>query len=178
MQMRQTAYIALGSNLPFEGLDSPLVLARALDDMQAAGLAVLRCSGLWRTEPWPPSAQPDYYNAVVALDPGARSPQALYDLLRSIEVRYGRERRQKWAARTLDLDIAALDALAGTFGGITLPHPRLHERGFVLAPLAEVGPYWRHPTLGKTAAELLHEMPAHGSYRRVGRLPAAPLAEN
>jgi 2-amino-4-hydroxy-6-hydroxymethyldihydropteridine diphosphokinase len=140
--------------------------------MEAAGLNVLRCSSLWRTDPWPSGAQPDYYNAVVAVDPGDRSPQELYELLRAIETRYGRERREKWASRTLDLDIVAIDALAGALGGIILPHPHMHERGFVLAPLAEVEPRWRHPALGKTAAELLGDLPTGVGYRLVGPLPS------
>src|SRR5262245_1024670 len=103
--MDSTAYIALGSNLPFEGVDSPALLARAAAALQSAGLALGARSGLWRTAAWPPSDQPDYYNAVVAVAAGGQTPQAIYDILRGIEARYGRERREQWAARTLDLDI-------------------------------------------------------------------------
>jgi 2-amino-4-hydroxy-6-hydroxymethyldihydropteridine diphosphokinase len=171
--MHNTAYIALGSNLPFEGIESPQLLARAVSALQAAGLQLQACSGIWRTAAWPPSHQPDYYNGVVALDPGEHSPQALYDLLRQIEARYGRERREKWASRTLDLDIVAIDDRAGTFGAIALPHPHMHERAFVLAPLAEIAVGWRHPILAKTAAELLAERPDAEGYRRLGDLVPA-----
>lgn len=171
--MHNTAYIALGSNLPFEGLESPMVLARAVAAMERAGLHVHARSGIWRTAAWPAnSGQPDYFNAVVAVDPGPRSPQALYELLRATETRFGRERREKWASRTLDLDIVAIDGLTGTFGPITLPHARMPERVFVLAPFAEVAPAWRHPDLGKTAGELLAGLAAEG-YRRTGDFPAA-----
>ena len=169
-----TAYIALGSNLPFDGMDSPALLARAVSALQASGLQLRACSGIWRTAAWPPSDQPDYYNAVVALDPGERSPQALYELLREIEARYGRERRQKWASRTLDLDIVAVDDLAGTFGAIALPHPHMHERVFVLAPFAEIAADWRHPVLAKTAWELLSELAGASGYHRVGDLGPSP----
>lgn len=171
--MHNTAYIALGSNLPFEGVESPVVLARAVAALQEAGLRVKARSGIWRTAAWPPdSGQPDYYNAVVEVDAGERTPQALYELLREIETRFGRERREKWAARTLDLDIVAMDGFTGTFGNVTLPHPRMHERVFVLAPLAEIAPNWRHPGRAGTVADLLAALPAEG-YRRAGDLPEA-----
>lgn len=170
--MHCTAYIALGSNLSFEGLDSSALLARAVTALQDAGLCVEARSGIWRTDAWPPnSGQPDYYNAVVAVDVGARSPQAVYALLRAIETRYGRERRERWASRTLDLDIVAMEGVEGEFDGVTLPHPRMHERAFVLAPLAEIVPDWRHPGLHQTASELLAGLAAEG-YRRVSDLRA------
>jgi 2-amino-4-hydroxy-6-hydroxymethyldihydropteridine diphosphokinase len=165
------AYIALGSNMPFEGVAAPRVLARAVSAMQAAGLNPLALSGIWESAPWPPSDQPDYYNAVAALDPAGLSPQALYAALRDIELGFGRERRERWAARTLDLDIVAMDGFVGTFDEITLPHPRLDKRAFVLAPLAEVAPSWRHPILNSSAAYLLECLPP-SRYRRLSDLAA------
>jgi 2-amino-4-hydroxy-6-hydroxymethyldihydropteridine diphosphokinase len=167
-----TAYIALGSNLPFEGLEPPMLLARAVSALQDAGLQLRSCSGIWRTAAWPPSDQPDYYNAVVAVDAGERSPQDLYEVLRQIEARFGRQRREKWAARTLDLDIVAMDDLAGTFGGVALPHPNMHKRAFVLAPMDEVAPEWRHPESGLSPSEMLDLLHEAYRYRRVGDLTA------
>jgi 2-amino-4-hydroxy-6-hydroxymethyldihydropteridine diphosphokinase len=164
------AYIGLGANLPFNGVSGPALLAQALSALQAAGFAPLAVSSVWQTAAWPPSDQPDYYNAVAAVDTRGVSPQALWGALREIELRFGRERRERWAARTLDLDIIAMDAAEGTFGEITVPHPRMQERAFVLAPLAEVAPDWRHPALGRTAAELLKNAPAEQRYRLLGPL--------
>jgi 2-amino-4-hydroxy-6-hydroxymethyldihydropteridine diphosphokinase len=170
--MHNTAYIALGSNLPHAGEAGPALLARAASALKAAGHVPIAFSGVWRTAAWPPSDQPDYFNAVIEVEAGSASPRALYESLLAIEVRFGRDRRERWAARTLDLDIVAMGDRAGEFGGITLPHPRMHERAFVLAPLAEIAPGWRHPLLAKTAADLLAGLPVDYRYQRISDFPA------
>jgi 2-amino-4-hydroxy-6-hydroxymethyldihydropteridine diphosphokinase len=172
MNAGKRAYIALGANLAFEGMSASVLLAQALSAIQAAGFTPLAVSNVWQTAAWPPSDQPDFYNAVAAIDPRDVSPQALYQVLRAIELRFGRERRERWAARTLDLDIIAIDGVVGVFDEVTIPHPRMQERAFVLAPLAEVAPDWRHPNLGLTAVELLKTAPAEQRYRRLGLLAA------
>ncbi len=170
--MYNTAYVALGSNLPFAGVSGPALLARAVSALHSEGLAPRALSGIWQTPAWPPSDQPDYYNAVAELDPQGLSPQPLYARLRAIEQRFGRERRDRWAARTLDLDLIDLNGLVGTFGEVTLPHPRMHERVFVLAPLSEIAPNWRHPISDKSAAELLAALPGECRYQRIEDFPA------
>jgi 2-amino-4-hydroxy-6-hydroxymethyldihydropteridine diphosphokinase len=165
-----TAYIALGANLPFESRPPQATLARALAALAAADLTPAKTSSLWRSPAWPPSAQADYYNAVAALDTRGHSPQALYQLLVAVETAFGRERRQLWAARTLDLDIVAVEGLCGRFDGIELPHPRMHERAFVLAPLAEIAPHWRHPVLGRSVQTLLEALP-QPALERLGPFP-------
>jgi len=163
-----SAFIALGTNMPFNGVSGAALLAQAVEALEAAGFPILERSSVWQTEAWPrDSGQPDYFNAVVELDPGPAGPQLLYEKLRAIETRFGRERRERWAARTLDLDVIAVGDLAGSFGVLTLPHPRMQERAFVLAPLAEIAPRWRHPVLGRTAPDLLAAVPPGDRYQRV-----------
>lgn len=152
----RAAYIAMGTNLPFNGLAGPELLARALAAMEEAGVRVRSRSSVWRSSAWPPGTeQPDFHNAVVAVDAADWTPEHLWKTLQTIEVAFGRERRERWAARTLDLDIVAMDGRVGAFGAVVLPHPAMHERGFVLAPLMEIAPDWRHPMLGSYAASLL-----------------------
>lgn len=167
-------FVALGANMPFDGVAGPQLLARAVGAMQAAGLVPRALSGVWETEAWPQgSRQPDYYNAVAELDGAGLEPQPLYAVLSQIERNFGRERREKWAPRTLDLDIVAMDRFVGTFDGITLPHPRMEDRAFVLAPLAEIAPDWRHPASGLAAGDLLAALAPGYRYRRIGDLSPA-----
>lgn len=148
--------IAIGSNLP--GLDGspPLVTCRraaaALDAL--TGLRLRGLSRWWRTTPVPASAQPDYVNGVALLI-GEADPAALLAELHAIEARFGRVRGALNAARTLDLDLVAMGAIVRLAPNPILPHPRAHERTFVLAPLADVAPGWMHPVLHLTVGALL-----------------------
>jgi 2-amino-4-hydroxy-6-hydroxymethyldihydropteridine diphosphokinase len=155
------ALIALGGNLG----DPHARLRQAARDLEALG-RVLGRSSLYRTAPigGPPN-QPDYLNAVLLLGPETDDPHALLAALLEVEARHGRARRERWAARTLDLDLLAWDdRLLGT-PALTLPHPRLLERPFVLAPLCEVAPDWRHPVTGQSACAALEHLDASGVTR-------------
>jgi 2-amino-4-hydroxy-6-hydroxymethyldihydropteridine diphosphokinase len=96
---------------------------------------------------------PDYLNGLVVVET-ALSPHQTLAALRRIEAAFGRRRDASNAPRTLDLDLIAHGRLVLDEPGLTLPHPRAHERLFVMGPLAEIAPEWRHPVLGETAAEL------------------------
>lgn len=152
------ALIGLGTNLPFSGVGGARLLAQAVEALALGGFSVLSRSSVWESEAWPAgSQQPNYFNAAIAVDSDIL-PAPLFDRLRAIETAFGRIRRERWGPRTLDLDLLALEGAVGEFGPVTLPHPRLHERAFVLAPLVEVAPDWVHPVLGRTPGELMERL--------------------
>jgi 2-amino-4-hydroxy-6-hydroxymethyldihydropteridine diphosphokinase len=115
-------------------------------------------SRLWDSAPVPASDQPRFVNAVLRAE-GAPDPAALLAALHGIEARFGRVRGERNAARTLDLDLLDLNGLIRAAPAPVLPHPRLGQRAFVLAPLAEVAPGWRHPVTGETVEALLAALP-------------------
>lgn len=145
------AYVALGANLG----DPPAQLREALDQLaRAPGVELMEVSGFYRTPPLGPPGQPDYCNAACRLDT-TLEPEALLDLLQAIEARAGRIRTaEQWGPRMLDLDLLHVDGVELHTPRLTLPHPRLHERAFVLVPLAEVAPDLFIPSLGAVAALL------------------------
>lgn len=158
-----TAYIALGSNL-----DEPLLhLRQAATALAELGDLEAR-SSLWHTAPvGGPPGQPDYLNAVIALRPQPEfdDPETLLATLLELEHQQGRERRLRWAARTLDLDLLDFGGLVCETELLTLPHPRMLERAFVLAPLCEIAPQWRHPITKELVCEVLQQLDAEGIER-------------
>jgi len=151
MKAAEFAYLGLGSNLGDRR--EQLVLARA---RLAAlpGVELLASSRLYRTRPvGGPEGQPDYYNAALKLATRL-APEQLLAAALAVEQELGRVRTERWGARCIDIDLLfcgdrELDAAA-----LQLPHPRLAERGFVLAPLCDLAPGLRHPQLGMTLQEL------------------------
>jgi 2-amino-4-hydroxy-6-hydroxymethyldihydropteridine diphosphokinase len=144
------AYVALGSNL-----GNPVqIVEDAIDAMAALRGSLLKAmSSLYRTAPVGLKRQPDFINAVVALDTRL-SPRDLLDELFAVEARFGRERSVRNAPRTLDLDLLLHGETVQDDPALTLPHPRMHERAFVLAPLAEIAPDLMIPGRGPVAALL------------------------
>lgn len=145
--------IALGSNMPGAYADSPALLEAALAAFPAEGLAVLARSGWWRSAAWPDPTGPAYTNGVAIVETPL-SPRQVLAALHRIERAFGRVRGELNAARTLDLDLIAHGRLTSEAPDLVLPHPRAHERLFVMGPLAETAPGWRHPVSGATAAQL------------------------
>jgi 2-amino-4-hydroxy-6-hydroxymethyldihydropteridine diphosphokinase len=149
--------IALGANLPSPAGPPAATLKAALARLEQLGVKILSVSSLYETPAWPDPAQPVFVNAVAAVQT-ALQPVELLALLHGVETDFGRLRSVPNAPRTLDIDLLDHDgAIMGS--GVTLPHPRMTERGFVLAPLAEIAPDWRHPVTGQGAGELLAALP-------------------
>jgi 2-amino-4-hydroxy-6-hydroxymethyldihydropteridine diphosphokinase len=145
--------VALGSNLAGDYASSEALLEAALAAFPAAGLQVLARSGWWRSAAWPNPAAPEYRNGVVLV--GAQGgPEAVLAALMTVEAGFNRRRGLRNAPRTLDLDLIAHGRKVIDTPALPLPHPRAHERLFVMGPLTQIAPAWRHPVLGRTAAEL------------------------
>lgn len=161
--------IALGANLPSR-FGAPLeTLAAAQRALAARGLALVSASRIWLTAPVPVSDQPWYHNAVVGAET-VLPPAGVLDVLQSIECDFGRVRAERNAPRILDLDLIAYHDEILEQPGLAVPHPRMHERAFVLRPMQEIAPGdWRHPVLGKTLAELVAALPEDQDARPMER---------
>lgn len=151
--------LGLGANEPSDIGPPQATLEAALALLPAEGVIVTARSRWYRTAPVPASAQPWFVNGVAALATD-RDPADLLALLHRIEARFGRKRRERNEARPLDLDLLAYDDLVRREGEPPiLPHPRLHQRAFVLLPLSDVAPGWRHPVLGRSVEALVLALP-------------------
>jgi len=160
------ATIGLGANLPSPAGAPEATIMAAIEDLRAAGRVRAR-SSFYQTEPLQYEQQPPFVNAVLQLET-EMEPEPLLDSLLAIERRYGRERTENLhkGPRTLDLDLLLVDDLLMRSPRLTLPHPELAQRRFVLAPLAEIAPDLQHPMLGATMLELLARIPDKGANRK------------
>jgi 2-amino-4-hydroxy-6-hydroxymethyldihydropteridine diphosphokinase len=153
------SFIALGSNVAGRFVSPADSVEAAVQALQDTEIAMIFRSRLYRSAAWPDPADPEFINAVIAVETSL-APAALLARLHAVEAEFGRERRQVNAPRTLDLDIVDFAGLVSAPGeSPILPHPRLADRAFVLLPLAEIVPDWRHPATGVPIGDLIRALP-------------------
>ncbi len=170
--------VALGANLSSPNCTLEQTLASAVHALGKSGFLIRAVSRFFSTPCFPEGAGPDYVNAVVAVQSDWSAQDALEQLHR-IEADFGRERRQRWGQRTLDLDLIAMgDGVLPDHEGfdawyaldpslqaqaapqsLVLPHPRLQDRAFVLVPMADIAAHWMHPVLKKSVLQMLRALP-------------------
>ncbi len=146
-------HIGIGSNL---GNRKENCL-KALDLLSARGIVIGKQSSLYETEPWGVEDQPKFMNMAAEIETGLE-PLKLLETLKSVEEEMGRKEGYRWGPRVIDLDILFFGDMVIECPELTIPHPLMHEREFVLRPLAEIAPDKVHPVLKKTVTELLAEI--------------------
>ena len=158
--------IGFGSNLG----DSVQICFAAIERLRShPRIRVIKTSSLYRTKPQMLGDQPWFINGVVLCETDL-NPDDLLDRIQHIERDFGRKRETRWGPRTLDLDLLTFGDRQINLSSLTIPHPRLHERRFVLIPLLEVAPEWVHPTMKVTARSLVDRILDDGSDQEVERL--------
>jgi 2-amino-4-hydroxy-6-hydroxymethyldihydropteridine diphosphokinase len=148
--------IALGANLPSAKGTPKDTLRAALASLGARGITVERQSGFYQSQAWPNPSDPPFVNAVASVRTKL-PPAELLHVLQEVEVEFGRKPGPRNSPRPLDLDIIDYDGRI-EHGDPELPHPRMGTRAFVLVPLRDVAPDWRHPVSGRTVTELVADL--------------------
>ncbi|MBP6013509.1 MAG: 2-amino-4-hydroxy-6-hydroxymethyldihydropteridine diphosphokinase [Alphaproteobacteria bacterium] len=147
-------YVALGANMPSPVGAPAITLARAVEALPRHGVQVVAVSPFYRSPAWPDPSEPAYVNAVAEVRTRL-GPAVLLRALLAVEKSFGRVRKRANEPRVLDLDLIDFGGLISDAEHLMLPHPRMHERAFVLRPLADLAPGWRHPDTGQSVSELL-----------------------
>ena len=158
--MNAIAYIGLGSNIAAQRNLPAAVSLLA----QSPGILLKRVSPVYRTPPWGVADQESFLNAVAAVE-STLPPLGLLDALQAVERRLDRKRSLQNGPRTADLDLLLYGATILESERLIVPHPRMHERGFVLAPLCDLAPRLTHPRLKRTMAELMGSVDLEGIHR-------------
>jgi 2-amino-4-hydroxy-6-hydroxymethyldihydropteridine diphosphokinase len=175
---KMRAWVAFGANLPSKTGEPAETLSVAVQDLRDMGVTVRRASRVFETPCFPVGAGPSYINFAIEVET-ALTPEALLALLHQVEARHGRVRKTRWAGRSIDLDLMAMEGevrpnaktvqawmdlpmSAQTTQApdtLILPHPRIQDRAFMLIPFADLAPDWTHPLIGKTVQEMCDALP-------------------
>ena len=175
--MVSSAFIALGSNLNLEGFSSKDLLKEAIKEFGKSNLQLKAISRFFKNPAFPIGSGPDFVNAVIKVRTQEKA-QSVIDHLHTIEKKFGRSRGKRWGERTLDLDLIAFgqsikpnksvflywhdlkqeNHIFEAPSDLILPHPRMHERAFVLIPLLDIAPSWIHPVLMKNTSQLCNNL--------------------
>lgn len=154
--MAETSYlIGLGSNR-YRGGPPKRIVAAAIDMLAAHGVSIAACSSIVESPPLGPGCR-NYANAAILVTTRL-APEGLLALCKTIEARFGRRAGKRWGDRSLDLDLLLWSGGCWAGPSVTLPHPALATRKFVLGPLAEIAPDWRHPITGLTIRQHYHQL--------------------
>ena len=164
-------YVSLGANVPSRVGLPAATLRAALAALPTHGVGVSGVSHFYRSVAWPNPQDPAFVNAVARVET-RKGPFELLQALLSVERQFGRVRKSRWEPRCIDLDLVDYGGLLVDTDELSLPHPRLHERGFVLRPLMDLNPLWRHPDTGESVADLLENAGEEGLF------PLAEVFEN
>ncbi len=150
--------LGIGGNLPGKYGSPEQAIEAAKGYLECAGIKIVAASRIWVTEPVPKSDQPWYRNAVFQVET-ALSPEDILAEIAAIEKAFGRERNERDAARIIDIDLLAYHDQVMSAPDLHIPHPRMHQRGFVLYPLRDITRDWAHPVLQKNVCELIAMLP-------------------
>ena len=159
-------HLSLGSNIG----DRAGAIEEALERLRAAGLPIDRVSSLWETQPVGEAAGPDWFLNAAASGETSLGPEAIVEICLSVERAMGRERAIPGGPRAIDADLLLLGDTRVSLPGCVVPHPRMHERRFVLEPLCEIEPHAVHPVLGRTVERLQERVEDPHRARAVGPL--------
>lgn len=154
MFKRKTVLMSLGSN---KG-NRLVMLTKAISELTRSGFCIIDKSKIWETTPWGFTEQPRFLNMCINTETDL-SPDEMIKMVKTIEERLGKIKKVKWGPRNIDIDIIAIGDLILETPELSVPHPHMHERAFVLIPLREIAPQFRHPITGRTLEEMITALP-------------------